>query len=254
MIIFNTITLIMSFDGASATYVYALNTMNTIFVVIFAVEAALKLSGLGFKYYFHETWNKFDVFIVIISLISLDSTLFSVNFTALRIIRVARLLRMVRASKGLRHLLKTLYLALGNIFNVGALLLLIFFVFACAGMDMYGTLPFGRNINQNANFQTFYLAMATLLRTATGENWNYIMIDCYNSYGAFAIFYWIFYVILTHFVFINIFVAVVYEAFNDIKSSEDANEVLSLKRKDIKAFINTWAYFNPDGSLYMKTR
>ena len=57
-----------------------------------------------------------------------------------------------------------------------------------------------------------------------------------------------------HFVFINIFVAVVYEAFNDIKSSEDINEVLSLKRKDIKAFINAWAIFNPDGSLYMKTK
>ncbi len=47
--------------------------------------------------------------------------------------------------------------------------------------------------------------------------------------------------------------AVIYEAFNDIKSSEDANEVLSLKRKDIKAFMNAWAYFNENGEHYMKT-
>lgn len=47
--------------------------------------------------------------------------------------------------------------------------------------------------------------------------------------------------------------AVIYENFNDIKSSEDSNEVLSLKRKDIKAFVNTWALFNPNGDLYMKT-
>lgn len=53
--------------------------------------------------------------------------------------------------------------------------------------------------------------------------------------------------------FINIFVAVIYESFNEIKSSEDANEVLSLKRKDIKAFINSWAQFNENGEHYMKT-
>jgi cell division protein FtsB len=86
--------------------------------------------------------------------------------------------------------------------------------------------------------------MMLLIRASTGENWNYIMIDCYNSNGIIAIFYWVMFVIITTFVFLNIFVAVIYEAFNDIKSSEDANEVLSLKRKDIKAFISTWAYFN----------
>jgi hypothetical protein len=95
--------------------------------------------------------------------------------------------------------------------------------------------------------------MMLLIRTSTGENWNYIMIDCYKNNGIIALFYWIIFVILTQFVFLNIFVAVIYEAFNDIKSSEDANEVLSLKRKDIKAFIKTWAHFCPNGEHFMKT-
>jgi hypothetical protein len=59
--------------------------------------------------------------------------------------------------------------------------------------------------------------------------------------------------LIAHFIFLNVFIAVIYENFNDIKSSEDANEVLSLKRKDIKAFVNTWAFFNPNGDLFMKT-
>jgi Ion transport protein len=96
--------------------------------------------------------------------------------------------------------------------------------------------------------------MMLLIRTATGESWNYIMSDCYASQGIIAIIFWVVYIILTHFVFINIFVAVIYEAFNDIKSSEDANEVLSLKRKDIKAFISAWAFFNENGEHYMKTK
>jgi hypothetical protein len=43
----------------------------------------------------------------------------------------------------------------------------------------------------------------------------------------------------------NVFIAVIYENFNDINSSEDDTDNLSLKKKDIKAFQNTWAKFNP---------
>lgn len=233
--------MVIPYDGAPDSFNYILNQLNTTFVIVFTLEALLKLLGHGFRYYWHENWNKFDIIIVIVSLVSLDSNLTSLNFTALRIIRVARLLRMIKASKGLRDLLKTLYLALENIGNVAALLFLIYFTFTVAGMDIYGDMPFKDNINQNANFTTFYLTFMLLLRASTGENWNYIMIDCYKSTGIIAIVYWVMFVIITTFVFLNIFVAVIYEAFNDIKSSNDANEVLSLKLKDIKSFISTWA-------------
>ena len=67
------------------------------------------------------------------------------------------------------------------------------------------------------------------------------MHDTYLQEGYVSIFYWIVFVLIASFIIINVFVAVIYENFNDIKSSEDANEVLSLKRKDIKAFVHTWA-------------
>jgi hypothetical protein len=51
----------------------------------------------------------------------------------------------------------------------------------------------------------------------------------------------------------NVFIAVIYENFNDIQASEDENDILSLKKKDIKAFQNTWAKYNPMGELYMRT-
>lgn len=58
---------------------------------------------------------------------------------------------------------------------------------------------------------------------------------------------------ITHYILINVFIAVIYDSFNDVKASEDENEVLSLKRKDIKAFVRTWAVFCPNGEHYMKT-
>ena len=41
----------------------------------------------------------------------------------------------------------------------------------------------------------------------------------------------------------NVFIAVIYENFSDIQASEDENDILSLKKKDIKAFQNTWAKY-----------
>ena len=51
----------------------------------------------------------------------------------------------------------------------------------------------------------------------------------------------------------NVFIAVIYENFNDIQASEDENDILSLKKKDIKAFQHVWAKYNPMGELYMRT-
>jgi fumarate reductase subunit C len=71
------------------------------FVVIFFIEMILKITALGFTYYWHVNWNKFDFIIVLMSLVALDGRLLEsvgFNVTALRIIRVSRLLRMVKTS------------------------------------------------------------------------------------------------------------------------------------------------------------
>jgi len=98
---------------------------------------------------------------------------------------------MVKASKGLRHLLKTLYMSLNNIINTGMLLFLVFFTFSVAGMDLFGNINDGESINNQANFKTFYNSIITLFRAATGENWNGIMHDCYYNTGYISIFYWL---------------------------------------------------------------
>ena len=134
----NTLFLCMDYYDDPGNYSYALQIGNIIFVTIFAIEAGVKMIAHGPKFYFLDSWNKFDFIIVILSLVALDESLFNFKINALRIIRVARLLRMIKASKGLRHLLKTLWLSMSNIANVGMLLFLIFFTFTVAGMDLFG--------------------------------------------------------------------------------------------------------------------
>jgi hypothetical protein len=58
---------------------------------------------------------------------------------------------------------------------------------------------------------------------------------------------------VNRYIFLNVFIAVVYENFNDVKASENESDILSLRRKDMKAFLNTWSIFCPNGEQYMKT-
>lgn len=256
VIVANTITMCMVYEGASETYLMVLDIFNIVFVAIFTMEAILKLIGLGPTYYFYIDWNKFDFAVVILSLVSLGEN-DTFNLTALRIIRVARLLRMIKSSKELQSLLMTLYLAMNNIANVALLFMLIIFTFAIAGMQLFGDIEEGRygTINyEYVNFRTFYNSVSVLIRSSTGESWNMIMHDCaFAKPGPITYFYWMLFQLFAFFIFLNVFIAVIYEEFNNVNQIESTLEVLSLKKRDIESFLDTWGEFNQSGQNYMPT-
>ena len=241
-IVINTVFLCIDYTGKSQELSKILDYANKTFVVIFTFEMLLKVIAHGFTYYWHVNWNKFDFVIVIMSVIAANDDLIqqlNFNVTALRIIRVSRLLRMVKTSEGLRSLLKTLYLSLGNILTTASLLTLILFTFTVAGTSLFGMIVPNDNlefITKDCNFLTFYDSMMTLWRSCTGESWNGIMHECYSSQGFVSIVFWLLFELFTFFIFMNVFIAVIYENFTDIQASEDENNILSLKKKDLKAF------------------
>ena len=218
-IVINTGFLCIDYYGKPDVLKDVLEIANYTFVSIFTFEMILKITAHGFQYYWHVNWNKFDFIIVILSLVAINEDLITslkINVTCLRIIRVSRLLRMVKTSDSLRGLLKTLYMSLGNIITTAILLLLLLFTFAVAGMSLFGEVPEGEFINEHANFKTFYNAIITLWRACTGESWNGIMHECYKEKGPLAVFFWLTFQLLTFFVFMNVFIAVIYENFRDI--------------------------------------
>lgn len=214
-ILLNTIVMCLDKYPASELYLSVLDYCNLAFVIIFTIEAIIKLIGYGPTYYFYLDWNKFDFAVVILSLLSIYQTDQSFNLTTFRIIRVARLLRMIKSSKELQSLLRTLYLALNNIANVGLLYMLIIFTFSVAGMALFGDIEEGASgtINHNnVNFKSFYTSATVLIRASTGESWNQIMHDCAVEVSGAQLF-WISFQLFSFFIFLNVFIAVIYEEF-----------------------------------------
>ena len=207
----------------------ALYIANIVFVIIFFIEFVMKIVGLGYKCYFADSWNTFDFIIVwlsVIGIILISQDIEFINPTVLRVLRVGRLIRIVKTSKGLRRIFFTLITSLPSLLDVGALLLLLFFVYGVAGMDLFSGIKYGDHINKHANFGSFYHGLITLVRASTGESWNGLMHDCMQreeDYGCegveecgawyYAVPYWVSFFLIAAAVFLNIFIAVILDNF-----------------------------------------
>eukprot|EP00927_Polykrikos_kofoidii_P085373 TRINITY_DN9275_c0_g4_i1.p1 TRINITY_DN9275_c0_g4~~TRINITY_DN9275_c0_g4_i1.p1 ORF type:complete len:1865 (-),score=301.26 TRINITY_DN9275_c0_g4_i1:204-5798(-) len=148
---------------------------------VYVVEAALKLFALRMNYW-KDSWNCFDFFCVVATLVGLLLLLvFKIDLgpiaSVIRILRVARLFRLLRFLKDLNRLFMCLFISIPKLLNVTAILLLFLILFSILGMSVFGTAKFidDGTLDVHGNFQTFFRGFVTLFRASTGEAWNEIM-------------------------------------------------------------------------------
>ena len=164
----------------------ALEWINFVFTWIFAVEASLKLLGLGVAQYWLSGLNRFDLAVVFVSILGviIDSAMPNPNpglMGVLMVFRVARSLRIFRLAvrfAGIKRLLQTLVFTLPAVMNVMMLLVLVMFIYAVLGMSFFGNNPFYKYSDadhghyaaygEHANFRYFHNGFFLLFRMCTG--------------------------------------------------------------------------------------
>uniref|UniRef100_A0A8C7X534 Calcium channel, voltage-dependent, T type, alpha 1H subunit a n=1 Tax=Oryzias sinensis TaxID=183150 RepID=A0A8C7X534_9TELE len=212
----------------------ALKDCNYVFTFIFFVEALLKLVAFGIHRFFKDKWNQLDVAIVALSILGIVleelnmKGALPINPTIIRIMRVlriARVLKLLKMAKGMRALLDTVMQALPQVGNLGLLFMLLFFIYAALGVELFGKLIECTDINpceglsRHATFENFGMAFLTLFRVSTGDNWSGIMKDtlrecqpddrnCFAYLAWVSPFYFVTFVLIAQFVLVNVVVAV----------------------------------------------
>uniref|UniRef100_A0A672MDK4 Voltage-dependent T-type calcium channel subunit alpha n=1 Tax=Sinocyclocheilus grahami TaxID=75366 RepID=A0A672MDK4_SINGR len=218
---------------------------NYFFTLVFVIEAVLKLVAFGFRRFFKERWNQLDLAIVLLSImgitleeIDLNASL-PINPTIIRIMRVlriARVLKLLKMATGMRALLDTVVQALPQVGNLGLLFMLLFFIYAALGVELFGKLECTEEnpcegLSRHATFQNFGMAFLTLFRVSTGDNWNGIMKDtlreckndkCLSYLPLLSPLYFVTFVLIAQFVLVNVVVAVLMKHLED--SNKDARE------------------------------
>jgi hypothetical protein len=140
----------------------------------------LKLIGLG-KQYFNSAWNNFDCVVVIgtdagiiLSFVTSGSSV-ATAATIVRAFRIMRIVRLIRSYKDIKVILDTLVNILPAITNFVTLMILMIFIYAALGMNLFCGVVYQDFVDEKNNFRTILGAMIYLFRCSTGEDWNKIM-------------------------------------------------------------------------------
>ena len=141
-IILNTVVMSMKHYRQSYELFEFSEHSNTVFAIVFNIEMVMKLIALR-KAYFHSSWNRFDLIIVILSDVGLlmkivnhgDS--FSSATTVIRGFRIMRIFKLIKSSVHIRLIIDTIFHILPQIGNVMSLILLLLFIYAVLGINLF---------------------------------------------------------------------------------------------------------------------
>ena len=193
--------------------VQLVDVLDLLITVVFVVEISVRFLGERRKRdFFKSGWNWFDSIIVMVSLIPIEDS--DIVLVA-RLIRVFRVLRMISIIPELRILLNSLIQALPRLGYVAALIFIIFYIYAAVG-----TLFF-ENINPEL-WGNIALAMLTLFRVMTFEDWTDVMYETMEVYP----FSWAFYlsfIFLTTFAFLNMVIGIVVNVLEEEQAKADTD-------------------------------
>uniref|UniRef100_A0A8C2YHX6 Voltage-dependent T-type calcium channel subunit alpha-1G n=1 Tax=Coturnix japonica TaxID=93934 RepID=A0A8C2YHX6_COTJA len=245
----NVITMAMEHYQQPKVLDEALKICNYIFTVIFVLESVSKLIAFGFRRFFQDRWNQLDLAIVLLSIMGITLEEIEVNASLpinptiiriMRVLRIARVLKLLKMAVGMRALLDTVMQALPQVGNLGLLFMLLFFIFAALGVELFGDLECDdthpcEGLSRHATFRNFGMAFLTLFRVSTGDNWNGIMKDtlrdcdqestCYNT--VISPIYFVSFVLTAQFVLVNVVIAVLMKHLEE--SNKEAKEEAELE-------------------------
>uniref|UniRef100_A0A8D3BI16 Calcium voltage-gated channel subunit alpha1 Ib n=1 Tax=Scophthalmus maximus TaxID=52904 RepID=A0A8D3BI16_SCOMX len=251
IICINVITMSLEHFSQPRSLETALKYCNYFFTSTFVIEATLKLVAFGFRRFFKDRWNQLDLAIVLLSVMGITLEEIEINASLpinptiiriMRVLRIARVLKLLKMATGMRALLDTVVQALPQVGNLGLLFMLLFFIYAALGVELFGELVCNADypcegMSRHATFENFGMAFLTLFQVSTGDNWNGIMKDtlrecppghpgadygCHAGLQFISPLYFVSFVLTAQFVLINVVVAVLMKHLDD--SNKEAQE------------------------------
>ncbi|MCG7960832.1 MAG: ion transporter [Candidatus Thiodiazotropha taylori] len=179
----------------------SLRLLDVGITIFFLVEIIIRMiADQSLKRFFSKAWNVFDFLIVTASLIPVDD-----SEAALlgRLLRVFRVLRLVSIIPELRVLLNAFVTAIPRMGYVSLLMFIIFYIYAAIGSMFF------HQINPEL-WGNITIAMLTLFRIATFEDWTDVM---YETMDVFPLswFFYLSFIFIVAFVFLNMMIGIVLE-------------------------------------------
>ncbi len=212
---------------------HVLDMIDYIILGIFIIEIVVKMGAEGNKpwRYFLDPWNVFDFVIVSVCFMPVNAQYVAV----LRLARLLRVLKLVRALPKLQILVSALLKSIPSMGYVALLLGLLFYVYSVAAVFIFGA-------NDPIHFDNLPIAMLSLFRVVTGEDWTDVMyiamFGCENygydgneslcvasrGYPIFGALFFVSFMLLGAMVILNLFIGVIMGGMDEAKAENEMIE------------------------------
>jgi len=192
-----------------------LTTLDRIILAVFVVELALRMAAFGWRF-FRDPWSVFDLTVVAIALMPAAGP-----FAVLRALRALRALRLISAAPRMRRVVQALLTAIPGLGSIIALLGLLFYVagviatklFGGAFPDWFGSLPH---------------SLYSLFQIMTLESWSMGIVRPVMEVFPYAWMFFVPFILLTTFVMLNLFIAVIVNAMQSQHQEEQDQAVAEI--------------------------
>ena len=155
-------------------------------------------------------------------------------------------------------------MSLPALFNIGALLALITFIYAIIGMSLFGHVRQQGALDDMVNFETFGRSMQLLFRLMTSAGWNDVLEslmiqppDCELAldfsingdcgHPLLAITYFTSFIIISYMIVINMYIAIILENFNQAHQEEE----IGIVEDDLEMFYIRWSKYDPHAGQFI---
>ncbi|MDJ0513430.1 MAG: ion transporter [Methyloceanibacter sp.] len=193
-----------------------LKVLDYAVTIFFLVELLIRMAAEpNPKRFFSKGWNVFDFVIVTASLIPIDESEMALLGRLLRVFRVLRLVSMIPE---LQVLVSALLQAIPRMAYVTLLMFIIFYIYGAAGSIFFA------EINSTL-WGNISIAMLTLFRVATFEDWTDVMYETMEVYPLSWLFYLTF-IFLVAFIFLNMMIGIVIQVLQDEHNKMEENPEL----------------------------
>lgn len=211
LIVINAITLgLETSPSVMAVTGGLLLTIDRVILAIFVAEIGLRIAAWGWRF-FRDPWSVFDFIVVSIALVPAANGL-----SVLRALRILRVLRLISAVPRMRRVVGALLAAIPGMGSIIALLCLLMYVGAVIATKLYGqAFP--------ELFGSIGASLFTLFQIMTLEGWSDGVVRPVTAVYPYALLFFIPFILITTFIMLNLFVAVIVGAMQSEHEAESAS-------------------------------
>jgi voltage-gated sodium channel len=194
--------------GIMERYGGLLLLLDKLILGVFIAEALLKMAVHERRpwLYFTDGWNVFDFLIVVLCLLPAGGPFAAV----LRLARALRLLRLVSALPKLQLLVGALLKSLSAMGYVSLLLALLFYIYAVAGIHLFGA-------HDPKNFGSLPAAFLSLFRLVTLDNWaDLFAVQVAHVPGIRVAVYFVTFIVFGTMIILNLFIGIIMNSMSEM--------------------------------------